>query len=96
MRYGMIDMLKKRYFLCTIAGRAKVCAAILLLTACAQPVPVISAPPPEWMEPVPEPEVPAETTDESVAGYLVELLDALKKSNNKLARLRDWANGLND
>ena len=71
-------------------------AIIGALSACNQPAPVISAPPPEWTQPVPEPEVPAEATDASVADYIVRLIDALRASNNKLKRLDDWREGLPD
>ena len=74
--------------------RYAIASLALLVAACGQPAPVISAPPPEWTQPVPEPEVPAEATDESVADYIVRLIDALRESNNRLKRLDDWREGL--
>ena len=74
--------------------RGLMITAALLTAACNQPAPIVSAPPPEWTQPVPEPEVPAEATDESVADYIVRLIDALRASNNKLKRLDDWVAGL--
>lgn len=60
------------------------------LSACNNPPPAASIPPAEWTQPVEEPPVPAETTDESVADYIVGLIDALRASNNKLKRLDEW------
>lgn len=66
----------------------------LLLTACGQPTPVISTPPPEWTEPVAEPPVPAGDSDAEVASYIIALHDALTAANNRLLRLKDWAEGV--
>ena len=71
-----------------------IASLLLVLSACNQPAPIVSAPPPEWTQPVAEPEVPTEATDESVADYIVRLIDALRESNNRLKRLDDWREGL--
>lgn len=67
-----------------------IASALLLLSACNNPPPAVSVPPAEWTQPVEEPPVPAETTDQSVADYIVSLIDALRQSNNKLKRLDEW------
>ena len=69
---------------------------MLSLAACNPPAPVISAPPPEWTQPVPVPTAPQEATDEAVAEYIIGLHDALTGANNKLKRLDDWRKGLPD
>lgn len=74
--------------------RYAILSAAILLAACGPKPPVVSVPPPEWTAPVPEPEVPAEATDESVADYIIRLVDALRASNNKLKRLDDWREGV--
>lgn len=64
--------------------------ALLVLSACNQPAPVISAPPPEWTAPVPEPTIPEGDSDEEVAKLIVDLFDRLREANNRLKRLDDW------
>ena len=76
--------------------RYAIASLALLVAACGQPETVFSAPPAEWTQPVPEPEVPAEATDEAVADYIIRLMDALRASNNRLQRLDDWRKGLPD
>lgn len=68
---------------------------LLLLSACNQPAPAISTPPAECVRTVPEPAVPATATDESVAGYIVALVDALRTGNNRLRCVADWRDGVN-
>ena len=67
-----------------------IASVLLLLSACGQPEPIAITPPAEWTAPVEEPAVPDEATDESVAGYIVDLIDALREANNRLKRLDDW------
>lgn len=50
----------------------------------------IAAPPPERFAPVAEPAIPAGDTDAEVAGYLIDLVSALREANDRLAWLRDW------
>lgn len=38
--------------------------------------------------------MPAGSTDREVGGYIISLHDALAKANNKLKRLREWAEGV--
>lgn len=65
-------------------------AIIGALSACNQPASVISAPPPEWTAPVPEPTIPEGDSDEEVAKLIVDLFDRLREANNRLKRLDDW------
>ena len=76
--------------------RVKLCLtfAALALASCGDKPPVISAPPPEWTEPVAEPAVPDDASDSAVASYIIELHSALRAANNRLARLKDWAAGV--
>lgn len=69
---------------------------LLALCACGQKVPINTAPPIVWTEPVAEPAVPAGASDREVAAYLIDLNDALKAANNKLRRLREWAESMKD
>lgn len=83
--------------------RVKLCLAVaaLALASCGDKPPVISAPPPEWTEPVavpvpaalPENATPAQV-DDAGADYIIRLHDALVTANNRLARLKDWAAGV--
>ena len=50
----------------------------------------IAAPPPERFAPVAEPAVPGSDTDPEVAGYLIDLVAALREANDRLRWLRDW------
>ena len=74
--------------------RYAIASLALLVAACGQPAPIVSAPPPEWTQPVPEPEVPAGDSDEEVAKLIVDLFDRLREANNRLKRLDDWRAGL--
>lgn len=76
--------------------RYAVASLALALAACGQPEPIVHAPPVEWTEPVAEPQVPIEATDEAVAGYIIDLNDALRRANNRLQRLKDWRAGVED
>lgn len=40
--------------------------------------------------------MPAGNSDREVGGYIIDLHDALRKANNKLLRLRQWATGMKD
>lgn len=70
--------------------RYAIASLALLLAACGEPEVIHSAPPPEWTEPVEEPAVPVEATDDAVSAYIIALHDALKEANNRLLRLKDW------
>jgi len=72
------------------------CAVFGTLSACGDREPVVSTPPAAWVEPVPEPTVPAGNSDEEVANYIVSLVDAMRAANNKLQRLKDWREGIED
>ena len=74
--------------------RYAIASLAILLASCGQPEPIVITPPAEWTAPVEEPAVPDEATDESVAGYIVDLIDALREANNRLKRLDDWREGL--
>ncbi len=79
---------------CTLRGL--IITGALLTAACGDDGPVVSTPPPAWVEPVPEPTVPAGNSDEEVANYIVSLFDAMRAANNKLQRLKDWREGIED
>lgn len=76
--------------------RGLIITGALLTAACGEPEPVVSTPPAAWVEPVPEPTVPAGNSDEEVANYIVSLVDAMRAANNKLQRLKDWREGIED
>lgn len=69
---------------------------MLSLSACAPKSVAISVPPAERFQPVLEPKVPEGSTDADVAGYLIDLVAALRAANGKLAWLEDWAEGVSD
>lgn len=69
-------------------------AISVALTACGPTTPVISTPPPERFTPVAEPAVPAGDSDAEVSGYIVSLIDALRKANGELLWLDDWRKGV--
>jgi len=66
----------------------------LCLQACGPTQPVISTPPPERFSQVAEPPIPAGDSDAEVSGYIVSLIDALRKANGELAWLDDWRKGV--
>lgn len=74
-----------------------IASALLLLSACNNPPPVVSVPPAEWTAPVAEPTVPVlpenatqEQVDEAAADYIARLWDAFQAAQNKLKRLDEW------
>ena len=76
--------------------RGLIITGALLTAACGDDGPVVSTPPAAWVEPVPEPTVPAGNSDEEVANYIVSLFDAMRAANNKLQRLKRWREGIED
>lgn len=75
--------------------RYAIASFALLLASCGNPAPVISTPPAECVQIVPEPAVPDTADDASVAGYIVALVDALRTGNNRLQCVADWRDGVN-
>lgn len=43
-----------------------------------------------------EPALPAGDSDAEVAGYLVDLVTALRRANERLQWLRDWREGVTE
>ena len=72
------------------------CSAGLLLCSCGPKAVEIAAPPVERFEQVAEPKVPAGDTDAEVAGYLIDLVTALREANLRLSWLADWREGVTD
>ena len=80
-------------------------ALILALSACG-PKPVrIAVPPVERFEQIAEPAVPEGeadcagepcVSDRQAAGFIAELVNALRAANDKIAWLRDWRTEVSD
>lgn len=68
---------------------------MLALASCGNPAPVISTPPVDCVQTVPEPAVPDTADDASVASYIVALVDALRTGNNRLQCVAEWRDGVN-
>ena len=72
------------------------CAALALLSACGQKSIEIAVPPPEWLEPAPEPQIPPGDTDAEVAQLIIDLHKWGSENRDRILRLKDWAEGVTD
>lgn len=68
--------------------------SLLCSAACANKSVELAVPPPERFAPVAEPAVPEGNTDREVAGFIVELVTALREANARLLWLKDWSEGV--
>ena len=68
---------------------------LLCLPGCGQSVVTKHIPvPPEWLTCAPRPAAPAETTDKSVASFIVDLVEAGDDCRSKVRAIREWSQEL--